>query len=97
MAQTTILAAGSTDASSSDVVVAAGSNATVGMFVASGTLPTDVSLAVVADTPGADIIIANLTTQQPAVVLAGPGTFRVVRTVGRLLGSSVAVGAFSEA
>lgn len=96
MPQTTILAAGSTDASSSDVVVAAGSNATVGMFVASGTLPTDVTLAVTMDSPGVDITIANLTPQEPAVVLAGPGTFRVVRTVGRLLGSTVAVGAFSE-
>lgn len=96
MPQTTILAAGSTDASSTDVIVAAGSNATVGMFVASGTLPTDVTLAVTMDSPGADITIANLTPQEPAVVLAGPGTFRVVRTVGRLLGSTVAVGAFLE-
>lgn len=39
MAQTTILAAGTTGATSTDVTVAAGSNASIGAFVASGQLP----------------------------------------------------------
>jgi hypothetical protein len=39
MAQTTILAAGTSSATSTDVTVAAGSTAVVGIFVASGGIP----------------------------------------------------------
>lgn len=42
MAQSTILAAGTTAATSSDVVVAAGANATVGIFMSSGDIPHSV-------------------------------------------------------
>ena len=42
MAQATILAAGTTAATSTDVVVAAGGTATVGIFVASGDIPHSV-------------------------------------------------------
>lgn len=96
MAQNTVLAAGLTDASSSDIVVAAGAAVTAGLFVASGELPANVSMAVMLDSPGADITVANLTTTAPAIVLAGPGTFRIVRTVSRLLGATTGVGAFTE-
>ena len=94
MAQNTILAAGTSAASSSNIVVAAGSRVTVGAFVATGSLPIGVELNVVIDTPGADESIGKLTYSSPAFLLNGPGTFRVVRQ--NISGFGVAVGAFTE-
>lgn len=92
MAQTTILAAGSTAATSSDVPVAAGSVASIGIFSAAG-IPRGVELAVMMDTPSLDAQIGKLTAEDPAIVLSGPGTFRVVRSA---LADSVSVGVYSE-
>lgn len=58
MAQTTILAAAQTNATSSDVTVAAGAIVTLSAFVSSGMLPAGASLQVFLDTPGADIEFA---------------------------------------
>jgi hypothetical protein len=92
MAQATILAAGTTAATSTDVAVAAGANATVGIFVASGDIPHSVQLGIWADTPGGDVLIDTLNALKPAKVITGPGTFRVVRGV-----TEASVGVFSEA
>lgn len=80
MAQATVLAAGATSATSTDIVVAAGSSVTVGIFPATpGDLPADVSFAVLQDTPGADNYVSRLTNQTRSTVLAAPGTYRVSR------------------
>lgn len=92
MPQTTILAAGSTAATSTDVPVTAGSVACVGLFSAAG-IPRGIELPVMMDTPSLDVQIGTLTAKEPAMVLTGPGTFRVVRAA---LANSVSVGVFSE-
>ena len=92
MAQTTILAAGKTAATSTDVAVGAGSNATVGMYAGAGvTIPMNIELVIYADTPGGDQRVGVLNNKSPVVVVSGPGTFRVTRPV-----ITVDVGAFSE-
>lgn len=81
MAQSTILAAGNTDATSTDVVVAAGAFVWVGIFSAvADALPVQVNFAVLQDTPGADNTLTLLNTNTRSVRLIGPGTFRVART-----------------
>lgn len=80
MAQATVLAAGTTAATSTDIVVAAGATATVGIFHATGgSLPPGVWVSVMQDTPGGDNVIARLTDQDRSTVLAAPGTYRVSR------------------
>ena len=93
MPQTTILAAGSTAATSSDVTVAAGEAVSVGIFSAAG-IPADIALPVYMDTPSLDAQVGVLTANVPAIVLSGPGVFRVRREA---LAGSVSVGAFSDA
>lgn len=92
MAQNTILAIGNTAASSSDVVVASGSVVSVGIY-SDATIPRGVSLQVMMDTPGVDMQIGELTASSPALILSGPGTYRVVR--GAIAGGG-SVGAYSE-
>ena len=79
MAQTTILATGTASATSSDSVVSSGAIVTLGMFVASGIIPGGDAANVMIATPGADVIVAALSVQRPAVQVVGPGTFRVLR------------------
>lgn len=80
MAQATVLAADTTAATSTDIVVAAGEIVTVGIFAATAArLPSGVQLLVEQDTPGADNTIARLDNTATATVLAGPGTYRVTR------------------
>lgn len=90
MAQNTILAAGTSAATSTDIVLADGATKTVGIFTA-GSFGRIGVIRVMVDTPGADIPIVALTPKHPVVVLAGPGTFRVVRPA-----MPVAVGVFTE-
>ena len=95
MAQSTILAAGTSAANSTDVTVAAGAVVSLGIFVASGDVPREALAEVLMDTPGADVVVAELTREHPVTAVSGPGTFRVARrTVGR---EGTAVGVFSEA
>lgn len=80
MAQTTILAAGNTAATSTDIVIADAQPVNVGVFGSAAThLPRDVIFSVLMVTPGAAMPIAQLGLTSPAVSLQGPGTFRVVR------------------
>jgi len=80
MAQSTILAAGNTAASSTDVVVAAGDTVTVGIFAAAGgSLPASVAFRVEIDTPGTNAFVNKLTQTNRVTVIAGPCTARVRR------------------
>jgi len=89
MAQVTILAAATSAATSADIVLADGQTRTVGLFAA-GALPGG-GFAIMLDTPDADVLVGALTAAQPAVVLSGPGTYRVIRSL-----QTVAVGVFTE-
>ena len=92
MTQSTILAAGTAAATSSDVVIAAGAVVTVGIFASSGAIPDGVVCSILQDTPGADVLLHDrLDANQPSAQITGPGTFRIARPV-----TSVAIGAFSE-
>jgi hypothetical protein len=94
MAQSTILAAAQTAATSTDVTVAAGSVATIGIFAA-GEIPDGVRLSVRQDTPSNDNFITHLHSKKRTVVVAGPGVFRVYRPNISAYGTNV--GVFSEA
>lgn len=82
------------EGTSTDVVVASGATATIGLFVASGSVPAGVYLTVKQDTPGGDNTLAGLGREQMSVVIAAPGTYRVTRP--NIADKGVAVGVFSE-
>ena len=80
MPQSTVLAAGITAATSSDIVVAAGATVTVGIFSAvAGQMPGWLAFTIDQVTPGASNSIGSLDGTRRQIVLAGPGTFRVNR------------------
>lgn len=94
MTQSTILAAGNTAATSTDVVVAAGAFVVIGIFsAASDSLTIPTVFSVFQDTPGADNVIALLNNNYRSLSLVGPGTFRV----GRPAYTGTAFGVFLEA
>jgi hypothetical protein len=80
MAQNTVLAAGITSATSTDIVVAAGEVVKVGIFAASAVgLPQQARFNVLEDTPGGDNVIAQLSDENRSVLISAPGTYRVSR------------------
>ncbi|UNY40227.1 hypothetical protein KLEP174_gp36 [Pseudomonas phage vB_PcuM_ KLEP17-4] len=80
MAQSTILAAGVTAATSTDIDINNSQTVNVGIFGADGArLPRNVSFLIVMDTPDAPIPIAQIGLMSPVINLSGPGTFRVIR------------------
>jgi hypothetical protein len=80
MTQSTVLAVGDTAAISTDIIVAAGSAVTVGIFsVVASHMPGGIAFSISMKTPGADTVVATLDGSRRQVVLAGPGTFRVRR------------------
>lgn len=92
MAQNTILAAATATGTSTDVVVAAGSQVTIGIYTTdAGGIPGDARVQVYIDTPSQDKLLFALTSNAPVQVLSGPGTFRCVKPA-----SAVAYGAFTE-
>lgn len=93
MAQATILASAQTAATSTDVVVAAGSQVTIGIF-ATGAIPAGVQVSVAVDTPGDDANATVLNNTRPNTVISGPGTFRAYRPDISAYG--VNVGVFTE-
>lgn len=93
MAQSTILALGYLAAASSDVVVAAGASVNIGAFTSSGTIPADLQLSVMSDSPGADVLVGLITPADRVVSVNGPGTFRILRP---LIDATVPVGVFLE-
>lgn len=94
MAQETILAAAQTAATSTNIVVSAGSSVTVGMFTTSGAIPAFVGMQIMHDTPGGDLLVGVLDLARPAQVLDGPGTYRVVRP--NISAHGVDVGVYTE-
>jgi hypothetical protein len=92
MPQSTILAAGTTAATSTDIVLAAGDTATVGIFAATAIpLPAGEQFTVVQVTPGAANYVGMLTNNERSVQIVGPGTFQVKRPV-----TTAAFGVFLE-
>lgn len=90
MAQNTNLAPQTAAGTTTADIVATGP-CLIGLYVATGSVPLDVTANVFADTPGADLPVASLSGASPLVALTGPATYRVVKSL-----SSVAVGVFSE-
>jgi hypothetical protein len=90
MAQTTILAAGTNQATSTDVVVDSGDTVTIGIFSA-GVIPPSIELYVRQKTPSGDNQVARLSKAHQSTMLVGPGTYRVVRKDISALGVSVGV------
>jgi hypothetical protein len=80
MAQTTLLAAGQTAATSSNLTLAAGVSAIIGLFTdaPSGDFPTKYTFWLQSTTPSVDRKLSDLSKLPPQVIV-GPGTFRVVR------------------
>ena len=79
MAQATVLASGTTEATSSDIVVAAGAVVTVGLFVSTGVIDGTMRAKLYMDTPGVDNVEAELDNVHKTYVISGPCTARVVR------------------
>uniref|UniRef100_UPI003F7F7C73 hypothetical protein n=1 Tax=Xanthomonas sp. 0924 TaxID=2835534 RepID=UPI003F7F7C73 len=96
MPQTSILApTAATPSTSTAVTPASGSTSKVGLYVAAGALPAGVLAEVVMGTPGADIVIGQLTAQAPTVLVPGPVSGTGVRV--RLASTGgVAVGVFKD-
>lgn len=94
MAQTTKLAATTSAGTSATIVVAAGAEAVIGLFAATGSLSAagDMLTATVQQvTPGQPNSIAKLDASFPSCLVTGPNTFTVIKSA-----STVAVGVFSE-
>jgi hypothetical protein len=93
MSQTTVLAAGTTDATSSAITVAPGANATVSLYSA-GVIDNACNMTVVISTPSGNQVVGSLTKYTPALGIYSPGTYYVVR-LGKDM-NGVATGAFTE-
>jgi len=91
MTQSTILASGTAAATSTDITIAAGAVATVGIFTAAASQSLDGYFSIMQDTPGEDAFVGILNGLQRSVQLAGPGVFRVKRPL-----ISTAFGVFLE-
>jgi hypothetical protein len=94
MTQTTVLAAAQTAATSSDIVVVAGTPVSCGIF-ATGNIPAAVIVDLCADTPGTDNLVFKLTAQTPIICISGPGTYRAYRR--DISAHGVDVGVYKEA
>ena len=107
MAQSTPLPAGTTEATSTDITVAVGSTAKVGLFVSTGATWDGISpkaaLYITEDTPGADqnVVVggveAVLNVNNRSVLL-GPGVYNVYRPsiAGLVPTGHVGIGVFAE-
>lgn len=92
MAQATILAAAKTAAASTDLTVAAGAVATIGIFTdEAGGIPASEGVRLFIDTPGLDLQRYTLSGANPVQVVAGPCTIRAKRRV-----TTVNIGVFTE-
>lgn len=92
MAQNTPLAAAKTAATSTDIVVAAAANITIGIFTddAAG-IPATEGVLVYLDTPSADLFLFKLDGNCPVRAIRDPGTYRAVRRV-----TTANIGVFTE-
>lgn len=92
MAQTIILAAGTTAATSTDVTLAAGAFANIAAYTSSSQWLAGLNLGVYLDTGGDDALIATLNRDTPRFLAQGPGVYRVRRPA-----TSQAIGVSSDA
>lgn len=77
---------------STDVVVAAGSTVTIGLFASdAGGIPGNLAATVYLDTPGNDLVLTSLSGKEPAKQFNGPCTLRAKKSE-----TSFAFGIFSE-
>jgi hypothetical protein len=91
MAQTIVLAAGSTAANSSDITVNSGSNVTISLFC-SVSLPLSTSLDIYLKTPSSTVIqVGNLNRSNPTVSIYSPGVYYVSRLANSNPGVNVGV------
>ncbi|SFQ45925.1 hypothetical protein SAMN05216229_12315 [Geopseudomonas sagittaria] len=95
MVQTVSLPLGTAAEPSADIPVASGAEAVVGIYAAPG---SNINAAgssyfcdVVLVTPGEPIRVTRLDSSKPTTKVAGPGTFRVLRSP-----ALVSIGVFSE-
>lgn len=88
MAQTTVLAAGTADGNSSNIVIA--TSGTVGIFT-SGTLTNGVSAEILQVTPGNNISIGFLSKATPSRTISSAGTYIVQRKLNACDGVSIGV------
>lgn len=87
---TEIMAVGSTAASSADTIIAAGATLTVALKAASGPAVRGAVVQIMLkDDAGQYFLIDELNSAQPALVIAGAGTYQFRRIAG------VACGVFS--
>ncbi len=84
-----------TPSSGSDIVVAAGARVTVGLYVASGSVPQTARATIAIKSGGANVPVATIGESINTTVLDGPGTF--VATLETLGGSPTATGIFTDA
>lgn len=80
MAQTTILAAGTTAATSSDVTVASGASIKIGIDCAGAIGPAD-TLMIFEVGPLGERPLLQLNSSNPSTICDGGGTFRVKRPI----------------
>ena len=92
MAQTVQLAIGTTTAPSSDIVIAAGATAVVGIYADTGSKLDGTALAYLYQkTPGAPNLLEVLDSTNPSVEVKGANTVYVQRVL-----AGAAFGVFSE-
>jgi hypothetical protein len=93
MAQSTLLAAAKTVATSTDLAVEPGDVVTIGVFTdATGGIPPNEGVKVYQDTPSADQFVFSLDGNHPIRQISAPGTYRAVRAI-----TTTNVGVFAEA
>ena len=92
MAQTTILAAGQTTATSSTVVVS-GTPVTLSLFSA-GNIPNECSFAISLLAPTGKQVLGYLVKNNPAYSIGSPGSYVVDRIITQVGG--IDIGVFSE-
>ena len=83
MAQSTILTAGNTAATSTDIAVLSGDVVKVGIFCADADgsrVPATAIFELKEDTPSTDNVVARLNNDNRSYLITAPGTYRVTRT-----------------
>lgn len=82
MAAAVLIASGTTEDSSSEFTVAAGTPTTISLFNADGVFGNDVAATLFKKSSGGVYRVVdggNLTGQKPMLVIDGPGEFRVTK------------------
>jgi hypothetical protein len=92
MAQTVVVTAGTTAATSSSITIAAGAVYTFCLYASSGGLQADMGAVIAYDSPGGDVSIGALSGSCPAQQVQGPAQVLIIKGA-----SSAACGVLQEA